>query len=129
MREIGRYWIEEAEARRFDAVAMANCNVIPPESHYLHFGKSIAKVPWWFHDSVSCTAATAILKARLSELRGWRRRASAWLLSAVMTTVAGLGEDRRHQPPRQAACLPPERVSPALRRCHTKRCQGALIDV
>jgi hypothetical protein len=62
-------WIEEAEARRFNAEATANCNFATTESYYLHLGKAIAKVPSWFHDSVSCNSVATMSSQVLARLR------------------------------------------------------------
>jgi hypothetical protein len=44
-------WIEDAEARKFNEAAMfARGNV--RESHSLHLGKTIAKVPSWLRHGI-----------------------------------------------------------------------------
>ena len=62
-------WMEEAEARRFSEVATANCRFVATESHHMHLGKAIARVPSWFCDHVSCTSVATMSCHVLARLR------------------------------------------------------------
>jgi len=52
-------WIENAEARKFHEAAMFDGRGIT-ESHYLHLGETIAKVPSWLSHNLSREALVAI---------------------------------------------------------------------
>jgi hypothetical protein len=46
-------WIENAEARHVFESAMVGRDWTVTESHYVHLGKAIAKVPVWSRQAVS----------------------------------------------------------------------------